>query len=267
MGVAYAICAVFALIIGVQVLPWGDASPYSPPSTQRSTGQSTTSHSRPAAVPGPTAYDFQVAGVLIHAIPSGDLWTYRIPSLGHTFLNKKAAIAFIREPRFIERTAVRDRGVLDLYLSADTDGSGKLSFTELQAFQDELYRRYRYISNDYALSPDQFLDEGGGDCEDWALFTAGLLRYWGWKPYIGSLASGPGAIGHAVCLSYEEGRIPPGSTTFTLRGMKTLAGTPIPDGVYLPIDYQFVGRLSNAVGPGDKLRTVYIPEECYGDKI
>jgi len=37
------------------------------------------------------------------------------------------------------------------------------------------------------VSPHRFLQEGGGDCEDWALFTASLLRFWNYEAYIGSV--------------------------------------------------------------------------------
>jgi len=44
-----------------------------------------------------------------------------------------------------------------MYARADTNGDGRFSWSELSA-------------------------QGGADCDDWAAFTCGPLRYWGWDP-------------------------------------------------------------------------------------
>jgi len=41
-----------------------------------------------------------------------------------------------------------------------------------------LVKTYKYENNEPALWPQEFLDQGGGDCEDWAGVTAGLRLYW-----------------------------------------------------------------------------------------
>jgi hypothetical protein len=153
------------------------------------------------------------------------------------------------------------------YLDADLNGSGRLSFDELKVFQSRTYREFLYIENELALRPDEFLSAGGGDCEDFALYTAGLLRFWGWDPYIGSLAPSKGATGHAICLSYEEGDFPKGYTYFELGHGTTEDGSTLQAGAYVPIDYDHVGSLSNAVGSGWKLRSVFIPEKIWGLKM
>ncbi len=150
------------------------------------------------------------------------------------------------------------------YLGADLNRTGKLSFEELQAFQKKLVSRFAYMPNESALKPDEFRAAGGGDCEDFALYTAGLLRFWGWEPYIGSLAPEDKSLGHAVCLSYEEASLPKGFAFFMLESWTAQDGTGLKAGAYVPIDYQHVGSLSNAVGEGWLLREVYLPEKVYG---
>jgi hypothetical protein len=87
--------------------------------------------------------------------------------------------AWVRSPLMVYLYTVRDEGV-----RADAGGDGALGWSELASFQAWLDRRYAYRSNEPALRPDEFLAQGGGDC-DWSLFTCGLLRYWGWDPYVG----------------------------------------------------------------------------------
>lgn len=41
-------------------------------------------------------------------------------------------------------------------------------------------------------------------------------------------------------------------------------GDTLADGVYVPIDYDEVGKLCNAVGKGRKLRAVWRQEEAWG---
>lgn len=44
-------------------------------------------------------------------------------------------------------------------------------------------------------------------------------------------------------------------------------GKPLPDGNYIPIDYNHVGSLSNAVGKGWLLKTIYRSETLYGETM
>jgi len=97
------------------------------------------------------------------------------------------AIVKINTTVFIKVTGIQDEKLLPIYIDADTNKNGFLSWNEIQSFQMKINREFKYIANDTALSPDEFVKEGGGDCEDWALFTAGLLRFWNYDTYIGSL--------------------------------------------------------------------------------
>jgi hypothetical protein len=126
---------------------------------------------------------------------------------------------------------------------------------------------FRYESNDIALRPDEFLHAGGGDCDDFALYSAGLLRFWGWEPYLGCLSPGRGKEGHAICLSYEDGSFSSSFTYFDVTAGSTEDGSPLKRGRYVPIDYDCVGELSNAAGKSWKLTEIYVPEKAWERKM
>ena len=149
------------------------------------------------------------------------------------------------------------------YAEADADRDGYLCWPELEAFQKRLDREFEYQANPTALRPDQFLAQGGGDCEDWALMSCGLFRYWGWPCYVGRLAPGRQSAGHAVCLVRSE-RKPAGYMYYTVTEACTGDGRRVPPGDYVPIDYGVVGGLTNAVGNDWRLQHFYEPERMYG---
>ena len=219
---------------------------------------------RPSPPPLPAVEDATIAGLTLRTLRAGGRESYEVPALGLKTEDKAEAIAAIRQPFFIEATGIADPALAAAYLRADLNQSGRLSFEELSAFQKKTYRDFRYEANETALRPDEFLAAGGGDCDDFALFTAGLLRFWGWEPYLGCLGPSRGGTGHAVCLSYEEGSISPSFTYFTLSDWRTEDGTEAKAGKYIPIDYDQVGALSNAAEKGWKLRYLYLPEKAWG---
>jgi hypothetical protein len=132
----------------------------------------------------------------------------------------------------------------------------------LQAFQRRLVRDVPYRNNAVAYSPDAFVSAGSGDCEDFALFTCGLLRFWGIDSYLGSLQHDSVATGHAITL-IPVSTVPEGFLYWELDGGFTAAAGG-PPGIYVPVDYDHVGGLSNAVGPGWTLRWIRRPESVYG---
>jgi len=219
---------------------------------------------KPSGPPKPALEEVTFGGYLLRTVRSGGKERFEVPELGVVTGIKAEAVSAIRLPRFVEAMGFFDPDLAGRYLDADLNGSGRLSFDELRVFQERTYRDFRYEANEPALRPDEFLAAGGGDCEDFALYTAGLLRYWGWDPYIGSLAGSASGIGHAVCLSYEEGSFPEGFMYFDLDAWTTEDGSPLQPGTYVPIDYQHVGSLSNAVEKGWKLRSIYTPEKAWG---
>ena len=119
------------------------------------------------------------------------------------------------------------------------------------------------MSNQIVLRPDEFLAEGGEDCEDWSLVTAGLLRFWGWECYVGSIGSPDNAESHAVCLVRMNSK-PSAYSYYEFEDSALLGGMRVRAGYYVPIDYEHVGSLSNAVGRGWRLRYIREPVGIYG---
>lgn len=173
-----------------------------------------------------------------------------------TALETKAAL-------FQKTTGVDDEDLIARYTSADADRNGKLSWEEIGTFQRALYRRFAYEPNQTALRPDEFLAAGGGDCEDWSLVTAGLLRFWGYGAYIGSIRSPDNLQGHAVCLVKTPDK-PQNFLYYRFKESGMFNGTFVEEGYYVPIDYQLVGSLTSAAGSNWRLKRMYVPEKIYG---
>lgn len=171
----------------------------------------------------------------------------------------------LRIADFVAETGVQSAPVIEWYAEADTNRNGNLDWDELRAFQGRLVREFPYRNNAVAYSPDVFLSAGSGDCEDFALFTCGLLRFWGIDSYLGSLGHDSVAVGHAVAL-IPLSTVPEGFVYWDLdAGFTAAAGGP--PGIYVPVDYDHVGGLSNAVGPGWTLRWMRRPESVYGMRM
>jgi hypothetical protein len=167
-----------------------------------------------------------------------------------------------RRTRFTSKTQISSTRLFELYESADANRNDLISMQEISAFQSRLFRTYKYLSNSTALAPDLFLQAGGGDCEDWALVTAGLLRYWGFTSWVVSFGPEYGG-GHAMCF-LQLTEAPEGYGSITLDAPLDLRGQTLPAGTYVPIDYDELGSFSNAVEEGWKLRGAWVPEELYG---
>lgn len=219
---------------------------------------------QPPSPPQPSLEEVTLGGRLLRTYRYAGMERYEVPSLGLATSSKIEAVAAIRVPAFVTATGLTNPNLISRYLEADLNGSGKLSFDELEAFQRKTYREFRYEANELALRPDEFLEAKGGDCEDFALYTAGLLRFWGWEPYLGTFGLAGGGVGHAVCLSFEEGAFPRAYTWFQIDSWSSQDGTPLKPGRYVPIDYDHVGSLSNAVSPGWKLIEFFVPETAWG---
>jgi hypothetical protein len=169
--------------------------------------------------------------------------------------------------RFTRRTGISNEKLLKLYAGADINESGKLSFREIKVFQENLLKRYTYKENDYALIPDEFITAGGGDCEDFALVTAGLITYWGGTAYIACLSNPSGGNGHAICLLYTE-EIPENYHYYELYGTaSTWFGVALPSKYYIPIDYTKVGGLENNLYKDWYIESIYVPENMYSKKL
>jgi hypothetical protein len=169
--------------------------------------------------------------------------------------------------RFRSVTRIDNPSLEAIYAAADYDKNGTLSWRELQIFQNWMKQRFVYRSNELALPPDRFLEEGGGDCEDWALFTCGMLRYWGWDAYLGT--AGPhrrrrNSSGHAFTFVRVD-EVPEGFAWFEVTPREW--GFRIPSGKYVPVDYDVVGGYSNAVRGKWIIDGISTPEENYGVRM
>jgi hypothetical protein len=163
-----------------------------------------------------------------------------------------------RMNRYSANTGFYSRELLNMYASADADGSGDLTYFELEQFQRRLGMNYDYILNNTALTPEEFLSRGGGDCEDWAIVTAGLLRFWDVPAFVGVLEQPDGNIGHAVCLIKVD-RPKEGYIYWEVTGTYNL------NGLYIPVDYERVGKLSSSLFTDWHLTDIFTPEDIYGN--
>ena len=202
-------------------------------------------------------------GLTIQATPVGaEAWRYAVPSLGLEARSRHAMHLAINARLFYQATGIVDEDLESRYAAADLDRNGYLGWAELEAFQARLVREFRYRSNPTALRPDQFVAQGGGDCEDWALMSCGLLRYWGWDCYVGRYATPGGQEAHAVCLVRAERR--PARYGFVTVDHSLAWESLTPPGQYVPVDYDVVGGLSEATGRHCRLTRLYEPEKLYG---
>jgi hypothetical protein len=202
-------------------------------------------------------------GLTIQATPVGEkAWRYVVPSLGLEARSRHAMNLAINARLFYQATGIVDDDLESRYAAADLDRDGYLGWSELEAFQARLVREFRYRSNPTALRPDQFVAQGGGDCEDWALMSCGLLRYWGWDCYVGRYAPPGGQEAHAVCLVRGERR--PARYGYVTVDHSLAWESLAPPGEYVPVDYDVVGGLSEATGRHWRLTRLYEPEKLYG---
>ncbi|MFW6180494.1 MAG: WYL domain-containing protein [Spirochaetota bacterium] len=138
------------------------------------------------------------------------------------------------------RMETEGRTPADLYDRADLDGDGALCWTEIRAFQNRVVYTFEYQENRTALFPEEFLRNGGGDCEDFALFTAGLLAHWGYTAYLGLIHRADRY--HAVALAWLES-LPPSHRGLYVHRARTAAGRVLEDGYLTCIDFTRVGEL------------------------
>jgi hypothetical protein len=202
-------------------------------------------------------------GLTIQATPVGEkAWRYAVPSLGLEARSRHAMHLAINARLFYQATGIVDDDLESRYAAADLDRDGYLGWSELEAFQARLVREFRYRANPTALRPDQFVAQGGRACEDWALMSCGLLRYWGWDCYVGRYAPAGGQEAHAVCLVRGERR--PARYGYVTVDHSLAWESLAPPGEYVPVDYDVVGGLSEATGRHWRLTRLYEPEKLYG---
>lgn len=209
-----------------------------------------------APSPGDATRSDEYRGQEIRTERRGGAVTYTLVASGRSFHDMHTLRIAVNESLLSASMGIEDDRLTGLFARADGDRDGSLSWSEVQAFQDLLDDRYTYQENDVALWPSQFMDARGGDCEDWALMTATLLRFWGIDAEIGSIHSDTG--NHAVTF-VPVSSAPSGFLQITIGGTDDSPGT-----TYVPIDYTRVGGLSNAVGGSYTVTRVRRPEELFG---
>ena len=166
--------------------------------------------------------------------------------------------------------AAKAIGIYDMYLesmyaNADRDNNFKLSWREIQKFQNSLRYKYKYRNNNKALHPDEFISRGAGDCEDWPLMTGGLLTYWGHKSYIVIFSSPGNKSAHAVCFLYTAFKQPDYHTSIYLTDTARYKAfnKNVRPNYYIPIDYNVVGGYSRVMGRNWRLIYIDTPNKIY----
>ena len=145
--------------------------------------------------------------------------------------------------------------VLSLFQNADRNRDKKISREELQWYQDMLVRTFAYKNNELALTPDQFINQGGGDCEDFAIMTCCMLNYHGVIAYIANF--GRVTVNkHSLRMVKITKPVPPGFLYYELDYV-------VPKGIYIPVDYDTIGGLE-AIDRRWKIASMSIPKEMYG---
>ena len=231
-------------------------APFSPVATP----QQITSGSTQPSAQNPVLVEERIGGRILRTVRAGDHDVFEVPDLGISTRYRDRAIAGIRIPAFEGSTGLTDKRLVARYFAADLDGSGKLSWDELLVFQKKTFAEFTYKADITDHRPSSFIHRGFGNCVDFSLYTAELLRFWGWEPYIACWESPGGDAGHALVFSYESGPVPAGFTSFELGLSWTADGSPLNAGRFVPIDYDHVGSLSSAIGTGWKFRELWTPE-------
>ena len=146
--------------------------------------------------------------------------------------------------------------VTKIFRNADSNNDGRISVDELKFFQSWLVGTYKYKENSTAFHPDDFLTQGGGDCEDFAIITTCMLNFHGVVAYV----AGFGRVTvnkHAVCIVEVTNDNALGYLFYTLQGWG------IPSGIYIPVDYETVGGFST-IDRRWKIARISTPVNIYG---
>jgi hypothetical protein len=202
-------------------------------------------------------------------------WTYRgftllqwydgsvlVPELKLRGKNGRSMHYLINAALFVKETGIGYEELLYRYMEADSDGNGHLSWREICFFQNRTSREFSYRSNSLALPPDEFLRRGGGDCEDFAIYTCGMLRFWGWNCQVASYYPPSGGNGHAITLVWSGTPIG-GYGYFKIEEGAYVGGKKVRPGYWIPIDYDAVGGITNAMGSDWELWDLEDPEALY----
>jgi predicted transglutaminase-like cysteine proteinase len=200
-------------------------------------------------------------GVAIDGLIRDGEYRYHVRRTDGTHASLREARKAIRIERLARKSEVKHELVISRYDRADLDHDDELSWRELRKFQEAVFRDFRYESNGKALRPEEFFLTGGGDCEDFAIFSAAMLTYWGWDAYVASMGTNDNDAHAVVFIKVDR---PPAWASF----YEIPKGTGNPrfaaSGTFVPVDYDVVGGLSNAVTPGSTVTDIVVPRAWYG---
>jgi hypothetical protein len=85
----------------------------------------------------------------------------------------------------------------------DGNGDGVIDWGEIETFQQTVFETFHYRSNGRVLDPAEFMRYGGGDCDDFATFSAAFLEYHGYDAYVMVVErTGDPSSAHAVAALY-----------------------------------------------------------------
>ncbi len=123
----------------------------------------------------------------------------------------------------------------------DANADGAIDWGEIGNFQKAVFETFQYRTNERVLDPAEFMYYGGGDCDDFATFSAAFLEHHGYDGYVMVLErDGAPESSHAVAALYlGEDTYEPGY--HSIGGGALYAGGRHPAGNYVLIDYWKIG--------------------------
>jgi hypothetical protein len=139
----------------------------------------------------------------------------------------------------------------------DTNYNGELDWGEIEEFQETVYEEFTYQHNDTVLSPAEFMRRGGGDCDDFATFSASFIEHHGYPGYvIGYDPATPAEeAGHAVAAVYiGSSTHRAGYVSLEAGRLRDASGAPAGSyraGNYVVLDYWQIGVPISKQGPLD----------------
>ena len=85
----------------------------------------------------------------------------------------------------------------------DANADGVINWGEIKTFQQTVFETFQYRLNGRVLDPAEFMRYGGGDCDDFATFSAAFLEYHGYDAYVMVVErTGDPSSAHAVAALY-----------------------------------------------------------------
>ncbi len=142
-------------------------------------------------------------------------------------------------------------GLKNQYVSylekGDSNGDKKLDWGEIKRFQVNVFENFRYENNSTVFTPKQFFLNRGGDCDDFAVFSASFTEFYGYSAYVLVIDDYDGRGDHAVAAvyigqeTYGEGYVSIRNRNLYDPKHNQELNSKAPDGNYVILDYWNVG--------------------------